>query len=88
VGLSAATQSEIDPVIKGKIQIAQVTTVISWCTYPIVNLFLMFVIAASNAVMDIQIGYCISDIISKCSVGLVIYQVSYAKSSKDGVLLN
>merc|ERR1712214_106008 len=88
VGLSAATESEADPVIKGKIQVAQVMTVISWCTYPIVYLFPMFGIAASNAVVAIQIGYCVSDIISKCGVGLVIYQVSYAKSSKDGALLN
>merc|ERR1739844_206108 len=87
VGLSAATESEVDRVIKGKIQFAQVMTVISWCTYPIVYLFPMFGIAASNAVVAIQIGYCVSDIISKCGVGLVIYQVSYAKSNKDGVLL-
>merc|ERR1711913_170070 len=33
VGLSAATASEVDPVIEGKIQLAQVMTVISWCTY-------------------------------------------------------
>jgi len=72
-------------VIKGKIQIAQVMTVISWCTYPIVYLFPLFGIAASNAVVAIQIGYGISNIISKCGVGLVIYQLSNAKSSKDGV---
>merc|ERR1712241_1519592 len=88
VGLSAATESETDPVIRGKIQVAQVMTVISWCTYPIVYLFPMLGIAASKAVVGIQIGYCVSDIISKCGVGLVIYQVSYAKSSKDGALLN
>merc|ERR1711874_107578 len=28
------------------------------------------------------LGYCASDIISKCGVGLVIYQISYAKSCK------
>merc|ERR1719261_2367171 len=87
VGLSAATNSEMDPVIKSKIQLAQVMTVISWCTYPVVYLFPMLGIAASNAVVAIQIGYCISDIVSKCGVGLVIYQVTYAKSNKDGALL-
>jgi len=87
VGLSAATNSEMDPVIKSKIQLAQVMTVISWCTYPVVYLFPMLGIAASNAVVSIQIGYCISDIVSKCGVGLVIYQVTYAKSNKDGALL-
>jgi len=83
VGLSEATNSEADPVIKGKIGTAQVVTVISWCTYPIVYLFPMMGIQASHAVVGIQIGYCASDIISKCGVGLLIYQITYAKSSKD-----
>ena len=37
-------------------------------------------------VVNIQVGYCMSDIISKCGVGLIIYQVSYAKSAKEGLL--
>lgn len=86
VGLSAATNSESDPVIKGKIVLAQVMTVISWCTYPIVYLFPMLGITASSAVVAIQVGYCVSDIIAKCGVGLVIYQITYAKSNKEGLL--
>jgi bacteriorhodopsin len=86
VGLKAATETETDPTIKDKIKLAQVMTVISWCTYPIVYLFPMLGINAANAVVSIQIGYCVSDIISKCGVGLVIYQVTYAKSSKEGLL--
>merc|ERR1719510_2942373 len=88
VGLSVATNSESDPVVKSKIQVVQYMTVISWCTYPVVYLFPMFGISASQAVVAIQIGYCVSDIISKCGVGLVIYQVTYAKSNKDGLLRN
>merc|ERR1712174_100867 len=86
VGLSAATNGEADPEIKSKIQVAQVMTVISWCTYPVVYLFPMLGINASSAVVSIQIGYCVSDIISKCGVGLVIYQITYAKSSKEALL--
>merc|ERR1711997_166125 len=86
VGLSAATASEADPVIKGKIQTAQIMTVISWCTYPVVSLFPMLGINAATAVVSIQIGYCASDIISKCGVGIVIYQITYAKSTKEGLL--
>jgi bacteriorhodopsin len=86
VGLAAATKSEADPVISGKIRTAQVMTVISWCTYPIVYLFPFFGIQAATAVVSIQIGYCVSDIISKCGVGLVIYQISYAKSTKQSLL--
>merc|ERR1712019_80129 len=51
VGLAAATNSESDPVIKSKIQTAQVMTVISWCTYPVVYLFPMLGITASSAVV-------------------------------------
>jgi len=86
VGLSAATNSEADPVVKGKIQNAQVMTVISWCTYPVVYLFPMLGINAAHAVVGIQIGYCASDIISKCGVGILIYQITYAKSLKEGLL--
>ena len=36
----------------------------------------MIGITASKAVVGIQIGYCVSDIISKCGMGLVIYPVT------------
>merc|ERR1711999_42787 len=84
VGLSAATNSEADPNVKGKIRTAQVMTVISWCTYPVVYLFPMLGINAAEAVVSIQLGYCVPDIISKCGVGLVIYQITYAKSIQEG----
>merc|ERR1712216_500095 len=84
VGLKEATDSESDKAIADKIRTAQVWTVISWCTYPVVYLFPMLGINAAHAVVGIQIGYCASDIISKCGVGLVIYQISYAKSDKEG----
>jgi len=86
VGLSAATNSETDAVVKGKIQTAQLMTVVSWCTYPVVYLFPMLGINAAHAVVSIQIGYCCSDIISKCGVGILIYQITYAKSNKQGLL--
>jgi len=83
VGLAAATNNESDPIVKSKIQSAQLMTVISWCTYPVVYLIPMLVPnSAAKAVVGIQIGYCASDIISKCGVGLLIYQITYAKSSK------
>jgi len=86
VGLSAATNSEANAAIKGKIRTAQIVTVISWCTYPVVYLFPMWGITAATSVVSIQIGYCASDIISKCGVGLLIYQITYAKSTKEGLL--
>merc|ERR1711877_40074 len=38
VGSAAATASEADPQIARKIHAAQVMTMISWCTYPVVYL--------------------------------------------------
>jgi len=86
LGLYGATKSEADPQIAAKIHVAQLMTVISWCTYPIVYLFPMMGIDAAQAVVSIQLGYCVSDIISKCGVGLVVYQISAAKSSKESLL--
>jgi len=83
VGLSSATAAEPSAEIAAKIKTAQVWTVFSWCTYPVVYLFPMFGIEGSWAVVLIQIGYSISDIISKCGVGLVIYQISAAKSKLE-----
>merc|ERR1740117_2416206 len=85
VGLSRATEQEENDAVKSKIKLAQVMTVISWCTYPVVYLFPMLGINAAQAVVSIQVGYCASDIISKCGVGLTIYQISYAKSNKESL---
>merc|ERR1712110_10843 len=83
VGLSAATNQESDSVIKGKIKVAQVMTVISWCTYPVVYLIPMVGVPPGDAVVGIQIGYCISDIISKCGVGLTIYGITLASPRRS-----
>merc|ERR1711991_581591 len=85
IGLSTATNLETDDVVKGKIRTAQIMTVISWCTYPVVYLFPMLGINAASSVVSIQIGYCASDIISKCGVGLLIYQITCAKSNKEAL---
>jgi hypothetical protein len=85
VGLSAATNAEEDEGVKGKIKLAQIMTVISWCTYPIVYLFPMMGVKPAGAVVGIQLGYCVSDIISKCGVGLMIYQISKVKSDQEGL---
>jgi hypothetical protein len=83
VGLSDATNSATDPVVKKMIGNAQVWTCLSWCTYPIVYTFPMLGFTGTHAVVGIQMGYCISDIISKCGVGLMIYQITIQKSRNE-----
>jgi bacteriorhodopsin len=82
VDLAAATASEPDAEISSKIKLAQVATVISWCTYPVVYVFPMLGITGSSTIVAIQLGYSVSDIISKCGVGLIIYSITAAKSAK------
>ena len=57
VVLSAATNSEIDLVIRDKISTAQVMTVVSWCIYPIIYLVHMLGIDAASSMVFIQVGY-------------------------------
>ena len=86
VGLKEAIASEANPKVAAMLTQVCWATVISWCTYPVVYLFPMFGFDGPKAVVAIQLGYCVSDIISKCGVGLVIYQISYAKSKKEALL--
>jgi len=91
VGLKGATASESDDRVRSLIRTAQWMTVVSWCTYPIVFIIPMFGARGSGAVIGIQVGYCISDIISKCGVGMLIYNITARKSQKalkDGLLRN
>merc|ERR1711876_91284 len=80
VGLADATMKESDPTISEKIRLAQIFTVVSWLTYPVVYVFPMLGFNGAQAVVAIQCGYCVSDIISKCGVGLIIYGITAAKS--------
>jgi len=83
VGLKNATESEADPKVRKLIELTQLWTVFSWCTYPVVYIFPMLGITGDDATVAIQLGYSVSDIISKCGVGLLIYQVTMAKSAAE-----
>jgi len=89
VGLAGARNAETNDNVKALIFRAQFVTVISWLTYPVVYVFPMLGFAGANAVVAIQVGYCCSDVIAKCGVGLIIYSITAAKSEieKEGALL-
>merc|ERR1711948_126586 len=55
-------------------------TVASWCTYPVVYLLPFMGVGGAKAVVGIQLGYCASDVISKCGVGFLIYNITMKKS--------
>ena len=56
VGLAAATAQESDAEIRCKIHIAQVMTVFSWGSYPVVYFFPMLGINLALAIVSIQVG--------------------------------
>merc|ERR1712078_249713 len=70
--------------VKSKIRVAQYMTVISWLTYPFVYIIPMFGAKGADAIVGIQVGYCVSDVISKCGVGLIVYTITNAKSEALG----
>jgi len=89
VGLAEATSSETNDQVRALVFRAQWVTVVSWLTYPVVYVFPMIGFSGARAVVAIQVGYCASDVISKCGVGLIIYSITSAKSQleKEGALL-
>jgi len=83
IGLQDATSREEDSAVQSLIFKSQVVTVVSWCTYPVVYVLPMLGIGGAQSVVAIQCGYCVSDIISKCGVGLYIYQITSTKSENE-----
>jgi len=81
-GLKGALESETDERIRNKIWWATRVTVVSWLTYPLVYIIPMLGAEGATAVVGVQLGYCFSDIISKCGVGLLIFQITSAKSQQ------
>merc|ERR1711937_876364 len=54
---------------------------VSMCPFPFVYVIPMFGSSGAGSVVGIQIGYCISDIVSKCGVGLLTYNICKTKSA-------
>jgi len=81
VGLKGAIGKETNPEVAAMLNQVCLATVISWCTYPVVYLFPFAGFSGAQAVVGIQLGYCVSDVISKCGVGFLIYNITIKKSA-------
>merc|ERR1712199_107374 len=86
IGMKDAVENDniASEAVKSKIRVAQYMTVISWLTYPLVYIIPMFGAKGADAIVGIQVGYCVSDIISKCGVGLIVHTITNAKSEALG----
>ena len=65
---------------RGLVSMARYVTIGSWLTYPFVYVIPMFGASGASALVGVQIGYSISDVISKCGVGLMITKIAMLKS--------
>merc|ERR1712146_378373 len=79
IGLADATNAENDLAVRSKIKTAQWMTVISWLTYPIVYIIPMLCQWLQRGRRN-SAGLLLSDIISKCGVGFLIFGITNAKS--------
>jgi hypothetical protein len=78
VGSADATQLETEPKAMALFLRGQVVTVLSGLTYSVVYAFPMLGFSGSNATVAIQVGYCVSGILSMCGFGLIIYSITAA----------
>jgi len=81
IGLKASQDSQPES-CRDQVKWACWATVFSWCTYPLVYIFPMLVGStagkaglSATAMVSVQVGYTISDIISKCGVGYLVYRI-------------
>jgi bacteriorhodopsin len=58
----------------------------TWGFYPITYMLPMFGIQVESAVVGVQVGYAIADVLAKAGYGVMIYAIARAKSEADGSL--
>merc|ERR1712193_587480 len=88
-GLKESQDSQPEAV-RDQVKWACWATVISWCTYPIVYILPMMSGSqtgkaglTASSMVAIQVGYTVSDVISKCGVGFLVYNIACTKSQME-----
>jgi bacteriorhodopsin len=82
VGLRSSIASQPESV-RGLVSAARYITIVTWLTYPIVFILPMIGLTGGTAVVGIQVGYSIADVLSKVGVGLFIYNIASRKSQAE-----
>ena len=82
VGLKASISSQPENV-RGLVSAARWVTILSWCFYPVVFIFPMIGFSGSGALVAVQVGYTIADIVSKAAFGVLIYTIALRKSEVE-----
>jgi bacteriorhodopsin len=83
VGLKESVERQPEEV-KGLLTGAAYLLVASWAFYPIVYLLPLVGVSGGSAIVAVETGYTIADIVSKCVFGVLIYMIAVRKSHADG----
>jgi bacteriorhodopsin len=68
---------------RGLISSARYIVVVTWLFYPIVFILPMIGLTGTNAVVGVQVGYSIADVLAKAAFGLFIYNIALKKSHSE-----
>merc|ERR1719231_529002 len=89
VGLKESQDAQPE-CVRDQVKWACWATVISWCTYPIVYVLPMLSGSttgkaglSASSLVAVQVGYTVSDVISKCGVGFLVYNIALSKSMME-----
>lgn len=81
VGLGPVIQAEVG---QAKVLLRNIRLLLigTWGFYPIVFMIPLFVGDTRNAtaVVAVQVGYCVADVLAKCGYGVMIYAIARAKT--------
>jgi len=87
VGLRASIALQPESV-RGMVSSARYITVVTWLFYPIVFILPMIGLSGNNAVVGVQVGYSIADVLAKAAFGLFIYNIALKKSYAEAASLH
>jgi bacteriorhodopsin len=69
--------------VKGLVRNAAYLVIASWAFYPVVYLLPLLGITGGSAIVAVETGYTIADIVSKAVFGLLIFVIALRKSAAD-----
>jgi bacteriorhodopsin len=81
-GLSKSISAQPENV-RELISMARLIVVVTWAFYPIVYLFPMLGVSGGKAMMFVQVGYTIADILAKAAFGVYIWLIAVRKSEEN-----
>ena len=82
VGLKGAINAQPESV-RGLVSSARYITVITWLFYPIVFTLPMLGLSGGSAIVGVQVGYSIADVLAKAAFGVFIYNIAVKKSQAE-----